>query len=135
MILASKTFDPSTIIPAIVGLIAVVLGGGGIAALIKSRPEGSKILIDAAAGVVVVQTKVITDLREQLDEERTRGDKQAILLEQALAQINELRGHVTEMSNLRIENDTLKARVTEQETEIQQLRKRVDELEHPRQTM
>lgn len=109
-------------LPAIAALIAVVLGGGGITALVKSRPEGSKILIDSATDVVVVQKGLITDLRDRL--EHAEG-----ALEIALAEIHELRGHVAEMSALRMENDHLKARVTDQEYEIRRLRNRVTELE------
>ena len=118
-------------LPAVVGLVIAIVGGGGVASLIKSRPEGSKILVDAAGGVVVLQTGVITDLRNQLEEARSRSDRQDLALKEAQGQIEELRKHVTEMSSLRVENDRLKVRVTEQETEIQQLRIRVDELEHP----
>lgn len=134
--IAASAGDSTRWLPYVVGLIVTILTGGGVAALIKAKPEGSKILVDAAAGVVVVQTGVITDLREQLEEARNRSDRLSDQLEEAQVQINELRQHVSEMSSLRLENDRLKARVTEQEAEIQTLRKRVDELEHPhRQTL
>jgi len=122
LFIAAGASDPQNWLPAVVGIIVAILGGGGIAALIKSRPEGSKILIDAAAGVVLVQTGVITDLRKQLDE--TKED-----LNLARDQIDELRTHVSEMSLLRVENDRLKIRVNDQEREIQRLQQRVVELE------
>jgi predicted nuclease with TOPRIM domain len=127
---SSAASDPQSWLPAIIGLIVAVLGGGGVAALIRAKPEGSKILIDAAAGVVVVQTGVITDLREQLEESRSRSDSQEKQLKEAQGQIDELRRHVTEMSTLRVENDQLKSRVSHLEVDNQRLRERVAELEH-----
>jgi hypothetical protein len=122
MIFASNVAgDPQNWLPTAIGLVVAILGGGGVAALIRAKPEGSKILIDAAAGVVVVQTGVISDLRKQLEEAR--------------AEIDELRQHVDAMSPLRIENDRLKIRVEHLEFENTQLRKRVAELEqHKTQT-
>jgi hypothetical protein len=69
-------------LPAIVGLVLALGGLGGLATFVKSRPEGSKILIDAATGVVVVQTGVITELRSQLDETRHELDKAKIQIDE-----------------------------------------------------
>jgi uncharacterized coiled-coil protein SlyX len=122
---SSVTGDPQSWLPAVIGLVVAILGGGGIAALIRAKPEGSKILIDAAAGVVVVQTGVISDLRSQLTETQEQ-------LEEAQKQINKLRTDHLEMNILRHENSQLNTRIAEQELEIQGLRSRVAELEHQR---
>ncbi|HEY5990767.1 MAG TPA: hypothetical protein VIV12_30885 [Streptosporangiaceae bacterium] len=103
-------------LPYVVGVVVAVLGGGGLAALMKSRPEGSKILVDAAQGVVLVQTGVIDRLNRELGEAR--------------AQIAELGAHMAEMSSLREGNDRLKARVSELERQNARLKRRVSELEH-----
>lgn len=102
-------------LPWLIAAIASVLGGGGLAALIRSGREGSKILVDAAAGAVVVQTGVIDSLRKELDDAR--------------AEIAELRSHMTEVARLRNritdlehENESLKG-------ENEQLRERVRKLE------
>lgn len=102
-------------LPWIVAGIAAILGGGGITALLRSGKEGSRILVDAAQGAVVVQTGVITTLREDL--------------QSAHAEIAELRAHMAELSDLRSqirdlerENETLKA-------ENEQLHERVRRLE------
>lgn len=105
----------SSWLPYAVPVIVALASGGGLAALLKSRPEGTKILVDAAQGLVVVQTGVITDLRTSLA--------------RAEAQIDELRSHVSEMSTLRTENDRLNRRVDELERENSRLKARVSELE------
>lgn len=129
--LASSAYSSQSWLPAAVGVIVAIFGGGGVAALIKSRPEGSKILIDAAAGIVVVQTGVITSLRDQIEKSQRQSDLQASQLKEAQTQIEELRSHIMEMTALRVENDQLKVRLSEQEVKIQHLRARVAELEHP----
>ena len=102
-------------LPWIVAGVAAILGGGGITALLRSGKEGSRILVDAAQGAVVVQSGVITTLREDL--------------QSAHAEIAELRAHMAEISDLRgqirdlsRENETLKS-------ENEQLRERVRKLE------
>ena len=133
MVFASNATNLQPWLPGVVGIIIALFGGGGVAALIKSRPEGSKILIDAAAGVVVVQTSVITELRSQLDESRVQISSQYEILKKAQEQIDELRGHIAEMSILRSENDLLKVRVSDLELENGRLLGRVAELEHQNQ--
>lgn len=51
------------------GLVTFLIGGGlatTIAVIWKVRPEAGKIIIDAAKGAVIVQAKVIDELREEL---------------------------------------------------------------------
>lgn len=116
--------DAGSWIPVLVGLLTAVAGGGGITALILSGRTGSKILVDAAQGAVVVQTGVIDDLREQLADARK--------------EIAELRGHMAEVSALRRklavaeqDNAVLKDRQRQLEQENEELRARVSRLEHP----
>jgi cell division protein FtsB len=109
------TQAPTGWLPWVIAGIATVLGGGGLAALIRSGREGSKILVDAAQGAVIVQTGVIDNLRKDLTDAR--------------AEIAELRSHVTELNHMREQirglehdNEVIKA-------ENVQLKERVRQLE------
>lgn len=54
-------------------IIAVTAAGGlcgGIVALLRVRPEAGKLVVEAAEGAVVVQSGVITALRDELAELR-----------------------------------------------------------------
>jgi hypothetical protein len=102
-------------LPYVVGIIVALLGGGGLAALLKTGREGSRIVVDAAQGAVVVQSGVIGDLRDQLID--------------AQRQITEMRGHLTELGLLREENRMLRGRQAQLEQENAALSKRVAELE------
>lgn len=54
-------------------IIAVTAAGGlcgGIVALLRVRPEAGKLVVEAAEGAVVVQSGVITSLREELGKVR-----------------------------------------------------------------
>jgi len=100
----------------LIAFIVAIFGGGGIAALIKSRSEGSKIVVEAAQGAVVVQSSVIDSLREDLNAAR--------------AEINELRSHMTELNSLRgrvreLEhtNEILKVDNTRMESQIKDLQR------------
>lgn len=58
-------------LPYMVAVIGILLGGGGLTTLFRSRGEGSKLLVDAAQGAVVVQTAVMQSLRMELGEARS----------------------------------------------------------------
>lgn len=95
-------------LPAVIGLIIALGGGGGLAALLRSRADGSRIVVDAAQGAVIVQSGVIGDLRGQIAELRAQ-----------LAEISTLRGRVRELEHdnelLRADNARLTAQVRELE--------------------
>lgn len=57
-------------------LVGLVGGGGGIVALFKMRPEVSRVVISSAEGAVVVQSGVITDLRNEISRLRTELDEE-----------------------------------------------------------
>jgi chromosome segregation ATPase len=99
-------------LPVVAGLIVAVLGGGGLVALIKARPERSLISVNAAQGAVIVQSGVIDSLRADLNAAR--------------AEIRELRGHMIEIQALRdqvrgleAENGSLRSRVAHLESQLQ----------------
>lgn len=108
-------------LPYAVGIIVALLGGGGLAALIRSGREGSKIVVDAAQGAVVVQSRVIADLQTQLKE--------------AQARIAEMTIHLGELDKLREENRQLRERQGRVEQENAALSVRVRELENPGSTI
>lgn len=130
-------------LPAVIGGIASLLTGGGLVALFKARPEGSKILVDTAQGAVIVQTGVMTSLRESLKSAEDKNDATEKRLSGALREIADLRSHITEVNELRgkvrtlehdneqlaSENARLRARQSQLELENEDLAGRVAELE------
>lgn len=68
MILAASSL--SELAPYIVALTAAGGLAGGITALLRVRPESGKLVVEAAEGAVVVQSGVITSLREELEKLR-----------------------------------------------------------------
>lgn len=114
-VLAAAPGGAGSYLPYVVGIIIALLGGGGLAALLRSGREGSKIVVDAAQGAVIVQSGVMNDLRKQLTD--------------AQGQIAELRSHMTELNVLREENRSLRGRQAQLEAENEALTKRVTELE------
>ena len=79
-----------------VTLIVAVLGSAGLlgswAAFRKSKPEAGKIFIDAAQGVVLMQTGVIEDLRKEvrfLREENAKVSKENSDLKQRLEELED----------------------------------------------
>jgi TolA-binding protein len=115
VITAGPAAPASSYLPYIVGIMVALLGGGGLAALLKTGREGSKIVVDAAAGAVVIQSGVMTDLRKQLDD--------------AQAQITAMRGQLTDLTSFREENRQLRGRQAQLEQENTALSLRVTELE------
>ena len=111
MTAASAAGQASNWLPEIIGLIIAAVTGGGLATLIKVRPERSLISVNAAQGAVIVQSGVIDSLRADLNSAR--------------AEIRELRSHMTEMAALRdqvrgleSENGNLRARVAHLEMQL-----------------
>jgi peptidoglycan hydrolase CwlO-like protein len=101
----------------LIAVIVAVFGGGGVAALIRTRSEGPKILVDAAAGAVVVQSGVIESLKDDLHDARAEIAE----LRAHMAEINGLRSRVRELEH---RNDVLEAENTELKSEIETLKKR-----------
>lgn len=121
------TFFSDNWLSVLIAVIVAVFGSGGIVALIRSRGEGSKILVDAAQGAVVVQSGVIDSLQEEI----TRLQKQA---NDQQAEITELRNHLAEVNSLRSsvrdleqKNEILQAENTKLRSEVKELRKVVRE--------
>lgn len=121
MILASTTvkFFEDNWLSVLIAAIMALFGGGGIAALIKTRSEAPKILVDAAQGAVVVQSGVIESLRDDLKAAR--------------AEITELRTHMTELNtlrnkvrNLEDKNRVLEAENVQMSQEIKDLQDRLN---------
>jgi flagellar motility protein MotE (MotC chaperone) len=96
------------VVAGIVGLF----GAGGLNALLKNRKEGSKILVDAAQGAVIIQTTVIDNLRDELKSQKENSEKESAELR---AEIAELRTHMAELN-------TLRARVRELEHSNEELK-------------
>lgn len=68
--LAAESNSP--VLYVVVSVIVGVAGGGGLAQLIRVSSDRSRVMVDAAQGAVIVQTSVITDLREEIN--RLRQD-------------------------------------------------------------
>lgn len=102
-------------LPYVVGVIVALLGGGGLAALLKSGREGSRIVVDAAQGAVIVQSSVMRGLREELDAAKA----EIAALRASFTEITQLRGRVRDLEHdnelLRAENTRLTSRVRDLE--------------------
>lgn len=92
--------------PWFTGLVALIVGlggGGGLAALIKLRPERGRIVIDAAQGAVVVQATVIDDLQDELARVKAElaAEREARQAERAEYQreLTDLRSRVARVEN------------------------------------
>ncbi len=113
---AASGGDLSGALPYLVGaILAAAFGGGGYAVLRNAGREGSKIIVDAAQGAVVVQSGVIDDLNDQLKDQRE--------------QIRELRSHITEITELRAKVGLLENSNRRLQKEKNALERRVKELE------
>ena len=113
-------------------IIIAVVGGGGIigavVAFIKVRPEAGQIAVSASQGALVVQTGVITTLREEVD--RANGklehmSRRMMALEAETAKVDQLRERVDELekekTRLRGDNTRLRRRVDALEKQIRDL--------------
>lgn len=88
---------------AVAGMSFILGGGltGFVASLVKVRAEAGKIVIDAAQGAVIVQSRVIDELRDEL--KAARAD--VALVRKELRVVSQRLGEVL------AENDTLRRQV------------------------
>jgi hypothetical protein len=109
--------------------IPTILTGGGLVAFFRARPEGSKILVDAAQGAVIIQTSVITELRAELAQRGTEIDE----LRANLAGFTSMQSRIRELEHdneiLTAENTVLRNRQSMLERENVTLNNRVADLE------
>lgn len=120
--------SPELLIAAIVALF----GGGGLAALLRLRGDTSRIVVDAAKDVVVIQRGAIEDLKAQIEGltarmaavelRATEAEARAIAAEQRAAAA-ELRAEQAETHRdlLLRANAELQARLEHLETEVRRL--------------
>jgi predicted RNase H-like nuclease (RuvC/YqgF family) len=109
----------------IAAIVVAVIGAGGIGgaivAFIKAKPEASKILIEAAGEVVVIQKGTIEHLQEEISDLRIRLDQADGLRDR----VSELERHLAraERENKRLseENAAQKVRIVELEARVNQL--------------
>jgi predicted RNase H-like nuclease (RuvC/YqgF family) len=115
MIAATELADYVPIIIAVVGSGGIV---GAIVAFLKVRPEAGQIAVTAAGDALVVQSGVITTLREENSQLRLRLEN----LESKVALMMDLRERVEELEDerkkLRAENGRLRKRVASLETQV-----------------
>lgn len=125
--------------PLIVPIIMALFGGGGVALLLRVRPEAGSISVKAAGDAVILQDSVLDNLKEELDRQSGRISE----LEQEARQVPLLRKRIEqleqdlELTERRLENteaelikatnnlkavtrerDSLRSRVTELEREM-----------------
>ena len=115
------TFFADNWLSVLIAVIVAVFGSGGVVALIRSRGEGSKILVDAAQGAVVVQSGVIDSLQEEIDRlKQLHADQQAEIseLRSHLAEVNSLRSRVRDLEQ---KNELLEAENTRLRSELNHL--------------
>jgi uncharacterized small protein (DUF1192 family) len=117
---------------SVVSLIIGAGGAGGIAALVKVKPERGRIVIDAAQGAVVVQSGVMADLRAELDRlraelEESRADRDAEVA-RLRAEVLELRsGRDAEVAQLRAEVARLRAETAVTATRVTRVEQAADD--------
>ena len=106
-------------LPVIVPAVLTFVFGGGLVAMRRGRDEGSKLIVDAAQGAVVVQAGVIDRLEKELAEALREIED----LRKSFAELIALRGRVRELEqeneSLRSQNAALAARVQELERRTQ----------------
>jgi len=127
----------------IVPIVIALVGGGGIFALFKIRPEAAQVTVQAAESVVIIQKDEITRLVGQVGSFRTeldtamrevRGLKED--LRAALETVKHLEEEVAELraelERTRQERDTLASEKAALEKKVAGLEARVNELENGR---
>ncbi len=111
---------------AAVAVIVALFGGGALATLattfFRPKSDTAKVIVDAAGGVVLVQTGVITSLREGLKRCQDEIDE----LHQELAEARKMRNQIyelqKELQRTLNERDGLQRRVSMLESEVEVLR-------------
>jgi hypothetical protein len=110
-IIRAATSGGTDYLSFLVPIILALLGSGALVAFFRARPEGSKIIVDAAQGAVVVQSGVIEDLRDQLTEAR----KQLAEFHELQAEVGRLRREVRTLEHdnemLTLKNEGLERRI------------------------
>lgn len=61
--------------PIIIGLFTVILGGGGLAALLKFKPETTNITVTSAEKVIILQSDELKRLYARLNDLEERVNK------------------------------------------------------------
>lgn len=103
----------------IVPIIVALLGGGGIWALFKIRPEAGMVVVKAAESVVIMQEGRIESLLKEIDECKRKADSACDAVERMEDELARTR---RERDEVALENDKLKS-------EVRRLENRVAELE------
>ena len=97
-------------------ILSALIGGGGFAggivALVKMRPETTRIVVDAAEGAVVVQKGVISELRAEIDRlsdavinERDECDRKLAIQQKEIDQLKLSFSKIDERKQLRRQAD------------------------------
>ena len=113
--LATEVADYVPVIIAVVGSGGII---GAIVAFLKVRPEAGQIAVTAAGDALVVQSGVITTLRDENTQLRSRLEN----LESKVVLMMDLRERVEELEDerkkLRAENGRLRKRVASLEQQV-----------------
>lgn len=112
----------------LIPIISTILGGGGIFALFKYRPEAAMVVVKSAEGVVVMQENYITTLTARIEECQEKADSACSAVDRLENELRELRDELfttrRQRDALDAENVQLKARVLELENRVHELENR-----------
>lgn len=97
---------------AVIVAIGTILGGGGLAAVLRIKPEKNQILVQSAERVVVLQSSELNRLAERLERLESKVVKYEKQVEELSSRLDQTE---EQLEDTRRERDTLKRRVQELE--------------------
>jgi predicted RNase H-like nuclease (RuvC/YqgF family) len=102
-------------------ILFILLGGGGIYAMIKVRPEAARISVNAAQGAVKAQGELLDDLREELDRQKEENKRLAERLSELERTSHSVAQLYERVGQLEAERTTLRKRIQHLERENRKL--------------
>lgn len=110
----------------LVPIVIALLGGGGIWALFKIRPEAGMVVVQAAESVVIMQKGTIEELSKKVEMCQAKADEACSSVERLEGELYKQR---LELDNTRKERDAVARENETLKAEVRRLEDRVAELE------